>query len=314
MKPIPLCTRTATTFTADGELDEEALRRHLQRMVDSRIGMWLGSGGSGEGFALSADELSRVYRIGKEVGGDKVLVGSNQPETHTPSHALEHAQLAIDAGVDIVSLYGPSSWHGFRPTDQEFLTYMDMVVGSIRHEVAVSPNGTLGYCPSARLIAEVCNKYSHVSTVNLTGISGDGYLIELLDALKRPVNIYHGFLGSANALPLGATGLHDAVAETNIVPKTFRSYADLLAAGDNAGAAEVYTRLQRFAHVVAPWRSASPRWLKMAMRVLHLPGGEGTVRPPYLLPGPDELDKLRRGLVGLRIPEINEYASAAGLV
>ena len=287
---------------------------HFRRLVESGIGLWLGSGGSGEGFALSNDELSRIYRIGKEVAGDSVLVGANQPETHTPQHALEHAEIAIAAGVDIVNLYGPSSWHGFKPTDQEFSNYMDRVIGSLRQDLAISPNGLLGYCPSPQLIASICNRYPQISTVNLTGISGDAYLIDLQDALTRDVKIYVGVLGSMNALALGAFGLHDSLAEANILPRTYRRYADLLSLGQTQEAAKAYAELQRFAHAVAPWRGANPRWIKMAMRILHLPGGAGTVREPYLLPGEEDFERLTARLLSSGIAEITDYAREANIV
>ena len=66
--------RTATTFTPDGELDEDALRQFLQRFVNAKLGIYLASGGSGEGHALSLDEIRRVYEIGVEVCRGKVAV------------------------------------------------------------------------------------------------------------------------------------------------------------------------------------------------------------------------------------------------
>ena len=49
-----LC-RNATTFTKSKELDEEAFRKFLQRLVDAKLGVYLASGGSGEGHDLSRD-------------------------------------------------------------------------------------------------------------------------------------------------------------------------------------------------------------------------------------------------------------------
>lgn len=310
--PIPICTRAATPFTIDGALDEDALRAHLGRLADAGVGFWLGSGGSGEGFTLSHAELARVYQIGVEVGRGRVLVGSNQPETHTPGAALEHAQIAVKAGVDVVNLYGPASWHGYRPTDREFLRYMDVVAGALDHELALSPNGTLGYAPSPKLLAQVTAKYPQVTTLNLTGINGDAYLRELVDELDREVVIYAGYPGSINALGLGATGLHDAVAEGNTIPLTFRRYADAVAIGDLGDAARAYRDLSNFAALVTPWKAASPRWLKMAMKVLGLPGGAGTVREPYLMPDAEDEKRFLEGALRLDIPEINDLARAAG--
>ncbi|MBV9922212.1 MAG: hypothetical protein JOY78_15355, partial [Pseudonocardia sp.] len=52
------------------------------------------------------------------------------------------------------------------------------------------------------------------------------------------------------------------------------------------------------------------RWQKMAMRVLRLPGGEGGLRLPYLMPPQSEIDRFAEGLLGLRIREIEDLARA----
>ena len=51
----------------------------------------------------------------------------------------------------------------------------------------------------------------------------------------------------------------------------------------------------------------------MALKVFKLPGGEGGVRAPYLMPGEAERDRFAAGLIKLDVPEINELARAAGL-
>src|ERR1700722_13597292 len=80
---MTLLCRTATTFRPDKSLDEEAQRAFLQRLRDAGLGMYLGSAGSGEGHALSRDELTRVYEIGVDIAGDAVQANANPPEQHT---------------------------------------------------------------------------------------------------------------------------------------------------------------------------------------------------------------------------------------
>jgi len=52
----------------------------------------------------------------------------------------ERAKLAIEAGVEVVNVYGPASWHGYRPTDAELGAYYEEVLAAIRHPVALAPN------------------------------------------------------------------------------------------------------------------------------------------------------------------------------
>ena len=65
---------------------------------------------------------------------------------------------------------------------------------------------------------------------------------------------------------------------------------------------------------VTRWPNSTPRWIKMAMRVLRLPGGEGGLRSPYLMPSDAEVEDFQAGLLRLGIPEITSLARAAGLV
>ena len=310
MPNLTVICRNATVFTKTNELDEDAFRQFLQRFVDAKLGVYLASGGSGEGHTLAWDELRRVYEIGVEVCKGKVPVNANPPEKHTAKETIDHANLAIEAGVDVVNVYGPAMLHGFKPTDDELIAYHDEILKAIRHPVALAPNPVIGYTPSPTLMASISDRYSQVVAINLSGL-GNPYFIDLKNSLKRDVDIYHPVPGSLHALGLGATGLLSA--EANIIPKTLRRYIDLYESGDFETLGTVYEDFHRFNRFVAKWHSGSPRWLKMALRILKLPGGEGGVRLPYLMPSDDEVDQFAEGLLRLRVPEIDEMAKVAGL-
>jgi dihydrodipicolinate synthase/N-acetylneuraminate lyase len=308
MSQLTLFVRTATTFSASGDLDTEALRQYLQRFVDNGHGVYLASAGSGEGSALSWSELQQVYRIGVETGKGKIPVHANQPDRHTARDSIDHARLAIEAGVDMVNIYGPASWHGFMATDAEYQNYFDRVLSEIRHPVALAPNPSTGYSPPARVIAAICDKYHQVSAVNLSGLD-DAYFVALKDALSRPVDIYAPFVGAFNTLPMGAAGLLSA--EANVIPRTFRQFLDLYQAGQLADAGRVYADIRKLGRFTGQWKSSSPRVHKMAMKALRIPGWEGGVRLPYLMPGPEEQERFAAGLLSLGLPEIDELAAAA---
>ena len=310
MPNITVLCRTATTFSKTKDLDEEALRKFLQRFVDNKLGVYLGSGGSGEGHALSRDELRRVYTIGVEVCKGKVPVNANPPEQHTAQATCEHTMLAIEAGIEVVNVYGPDSRHGFRPTDAEFTAYFDEVLSAIKHPVALAPNPIIGYTPKPTLIAALCRKYPQVVAVNLSGLV-DSYLIALKDMTNRNVEYYVDPPGSLNALNLGAAGFCDEGA--NIIPKTYRQYIDLYESKKFDELSIVYAHIRRIREYNTEWRHSTPRWLKMAMKVLRLPGGEGGLRGPYRMPPDEELERFTHGLLRLRVPEIDEMARAAGL-
>ena len=310
MAGLTLLCRTMTTFGADGGFDEDAYCAFLQRMVDAKHGVYLAGSGSGEGYTLTPQELRRNYEVGVSVCKGKVPTNGNPPEQHTPRMVIEHARLAIDCGVEVVCLYGPAAWHGFRPTDAELRGFFDTILKEIKHPVAIAPNPTVGYAPSAALFADVANKYKQVVAVNLVSTS-DTYFIEIKDRLRPGVETYVPVIAAMETLRLGATGFLGS--DSNIIPKTYRKFIDLLEANDLDGAAKVYADLRRFTRYVSKYHSGGPRWQKMAMKVLKIPGWKGGVRGPYLMPGDEDVAKFAEGLLKLNIPEINEMAKAAKL-
>jgi dihydrodipicolinate synthase/N-acetylneuraminate lyase len=311
MTAIPLICRSATIFSPDGGLDEDAQRQFLQQFIQSGHGIYVGSAGSGESHALTRDELKALYETAVAECKGKIPVYANPPEQHTAIKTLEHSLLAAEAGAEVVNIYGPAAWHGYRPTDEEFLAFCDEVLGNFNHPAALAPNPVIGYTPSPALVAKICEKYHQVVGINLAGLS-DGYFVNLQRALTREVDIYVPFSSSMETLTLGAAGLLGA--EANIIPKTFRQYLDMVAAGNLMAASMIYADLHRVIDYVKPWHRASPKWIKMFLRAFKLPGGEGGARKPYRMPDDAELGRFAAGLIKLDLPEINERAVAAGLV
>lgn len=308
---VGLC-RNATTFSKTGELNEDAFRQFLQRFVDAKIGVYIASGGSGEGHALTWEELRRVYQIGVEVCKGKVQVNANLPEQSTARATIEHARLAIESGVEIVNIYGPSTLHGYRPREREYLAYHDTILSAIKHPIALAPNPSIGYTPKPAVIADLCHKYHQVVAVNLASLNAS-YFVALKDRLSRDVALNVTLDGTPITLALGAAGIIGG--DFNIIPKTLRRYLDLYESKKFDELAIVYAEIERCAKYLRDprWFASSPRGIKMAMKVLKLPGGEGGVREPYLMPLDEEVEEFADGLLRLRVPEIQELARAAGL-
>src|SRR5580692_11523738 len=82
-----------TPFTQDGALDEAAVRGHLRRMAAAGIGVYLGGGGSGEGYVLSPDETKRLLQIGVEELQGKVPVRAMGVEPRTSLDMIEYMEM-----------------------------------------------------------------------------------------------------------------------------------------------------------------------------------------------------------------------------
>jgi 4-hydroxy-tetrahydrodipicolinate synthase len=308
---IMIVSRNATTWTADKKLDEEAYRQSLQPFLDSRIIVFLASGGSGEANSLSMDELKRVYEIGVDVFKGTMPVYANVPETRNARDAIDFAKMAIDAGVDAVNFYGPASLHGYKPLDNELERYFDVILGEISQPSLLAPNPSQGYEPSPRLIADLANRHSQVFAVNLVGLDGDEYFLKIRDMLDDRVALNVPLPGALQMLDLGATGLICNL--SNLIPKTVRSYITHYENGEREELGRVYAELQRFSRYVERPVWKNPRWQKMAMQIFGQPGGQGGVREPLLMPSDEEIQRFQDGLLDLGIAEIDELAKAAGL-
>jgi dihydrodipicolinate synthase/N-acetylneuraminate lyase len=313
MTGITLLSRSATTFGADGAFDENAYRRHLQRYVDSNLGVLLASGGSGEGFGLLEHELRHIYEVGVDVCKGKVPVGANPPEPHTSIDTIAYAKAAIAAGVEFVCVYGPGARHDYKPNAVEYKLHMDTVLSALEHPVALAPNplATGGFTPAPELIASLVNTYEHVTTVilNLSELE-DLYLFKLQRSINRPVRYHVPLRASFHGLGNGAAGLLGNHA--NVIPQTFRRYMDLYESGSYQEMNVLYAKLRLFDDYVYSW-GISPIWIKMAMKAFDLPGAAGGVRPPFVLPPDDKIQEFARGLLGLGIDEIDDMARAVGM-
>ncbi|MFI4982988.1 MAG: hypothetical protein ACHQIO_21775, partial [Nevskiales bacterium] len=121
----------------------------------------------------------------------------------------------------------------------------------------------------------------------------------------------HWQLGSGALDPL-AFGATLFAAEANIIPLTFRAFIDHAQAGRFAAAGKTLSDIRRFNRLIMQWGPCA-RWIKMCMQILKLPGWEGGLRKPYLMPAEDEIRGFADSLLRLRVPEIDAMARAAGL-
>ena len=62
--------------------------------------------------------------------------------------------------------------------------------------------------------------------------------------------------------------------------------------GDQQAAGEALANVIRFGNIVNQWAPSTARWIKMALKVLDLPGGNGVIREPYVLPGEADQKKM----------------------
>ncbi len=298
----------ATPFAADGSLDEAALRLHLQRLVDAGNGVYLGSGGAGEGHVLTPQELRRIYDIGVAVCRGRVPVYANPRESRSAAAMHEVAREAVAAGVDVVQIYQLDAGHGMIPTLREQEAYFRELLAELQHPLAISIHAYAGYAAPPSLLAALVRDFPQVCAVNVMG-PPTAYFMEVRDALPPSVRMYTSVLNVLQGFALGGSGA--LLAENNVIPNVCRRIAAGWAARDLDMAGEAARTVQRFSNVVNRWAPSTARWVKMALKVLDLPAGNGVLRRPYLLPPESEQREMAAAFEALRIREI-EGLPAAG--
>jgi 4-hydroxy-tetrahydrodipicolinate synthase len=294
-----------TPFQADGSLDEDGLRAHLQRLVTAGNGIYLGSGGAGEGHVLSVKESRRVYEIGVEEAKGKVPLYANPRESRTAEGMLEVANEAAAAGIDCVQFYQLDAGHGMIPTPKEQELYWHTLLDAVKIPVAISIHAYAGFMAPPDFLAGLCEQYPQIIAVNVMN-SDVSYFMKLRDTLPERISLYGSYVILMQVASLGAAGC--LMAENNVIPNITQAIADSWRDGDLDKVAENAKNLQRFATIVSAWAPSTARWVKMALKVLDL--GNGVLRPPYLLPSEDDQRRMLAAFDALGVRELEGLPSA----
>ena len=272
-----------------GRIDEAGLRAHLRRMIDADVGVYLGSGGSGEGHALTIDELAQVYRIGVDECKGKVPVYCNPPESRSANEMLEKSRQAIDAGADLVQFYQLDAGHGRVPVVAEQEMYFRDLLEAIDEPVGISIHAAVGYLAPCSLVTKLCLDYPHIKLVNIPFGPTMNYLVEMMDNIPDNIKIYVGMHNILSGLVMGAWGAQ--VTETNQVPHLCQSIIDDFVAGDLARAGQSYAHVCRITDVIGMGRRVSADGPKAALKALGF--DVGNPRHPRVPVDDATIDKMR---------------------
>lgn len=276
-----------TPFDAAGELDIHGLRGHLQRMRAAGLGVYLGGGGSGEGYVLTPGERRRLLEVAVEELKGHVPVRWMGVEPRQAREMVDQLALAEEAGVDAAQVYPLDMGHGTCPTDHELSAYLREVVAATDLPVVLSTHEAVGYLVPVPLLAELAAEHENVIGVNCT-TSDPRYLIELTRTLADRLEIHVG--GPVHALTNFALGGHGfLVSEANLAPRLCAAvtmYADgsewSRAMLKHAQLLRLFSWTVRYPSIVA---------VKAVLSELGWPGG--VPRPPRQPLGPECHDEVK---------------------
>ncbi|MEO8694467.1 MAG: dihydrodipicolinate synthase family protein [Acidimicrobiales bacterium] len=297
---------SVTPMDSRGHLDEARIRAHLRRQIDAGVGIYLGSGGSGEGHALTIDELAQLYRIGVDECKGKVPVYCNPPEARSANEMLAKSRQAIYAGADLVQFYQLDAGHGRVPVLAEQEMYFRDLLEQIDHPVGISIHAAVGYLAPCSLVTKLCHEYPQIKLVNIPFGPSMSYLVELKNTIPDTIKIYVGMHNVLSGLALGAWGAQ--VTETNQVPHLCQAMIDEFVAGDVARAAETYAHVLRLTDVIDMGRRVSADGPKAALKALGF--DVGAPRHPRVPVDDATVDKMRSAFARLGTLELEAEAAA----
>lgn len=265
-----------TPFQGDGALDLGATRAHLQRMAEGGVGVYLGGGGSGEGYVLTPAESRRLLEVGVEELSGRVPVRAMGTEPRTAAEMISFVRSVSDLGLDAVQVYSLDQGHGHRPTPAEVRRYFRDVLDAVAVPVVLSTHQSVGYQVPVPLLVELADTYPHLIGVNCSH-QDLGYLAGIVDALADRLTVHVGgpHLG-LTALALGATGF--LTSEANLAPRLCAGVVHAFRRNHAEDMASRFGILLRLSGAL--YGAGGIRATKGVLTSLGLPGG--TVRLPQL--------------------------------
>lgn len=273
----------------DGVVNEAALRRLVDYLIEGGVHGLFATGSQGEFYALSAAEKRLVWDVTRDQAGGRVPVYAGTGAV-TTAEAVDLAVMAEAAGADAISVLTP---YFVTPSQSELYEHYRAIAAATRLPVLLYTNPAR---TGVTLNVETVTRLAQVdNVVGMKDSSGD---MTLMAEYIRCSPESFAVLAGRDTLIYGALchGARGAVAATaNVAPRLVSSIYDLYRAGDLAGAAAAQRQL-------APLRMAFslgsfPVVIKEALDMLGLEAGPA--RPPVgPLSGPQR-QQLRGVLVDM---------------
>ena len=258
-----------TPFDEHDRLDLDAFRIHLRRMRDAGIGVYVGGGGSGEGYTLTAAESAALLRVAAEELNGHVPVRAMGVEPRSAKEMLSLAAVVADAGLDSMQVYSLDTGHGRMPRADELETYFGDILDELPVKAVLSTHQSVGYWLQIDVLRRLVDRYDKIIGINVTN-PDIAYLIRVIDAVGDRIEIHvGGAMQGLTALALGANGF--LTSEANLAPRLTQSVIDRWIAGDLDGAADAFARVLRLYAAMSGVGGVSGT--KAALNQLGLPGG-----------------------------------------
>lgn len=283
-----------TPFSADGELDLDALRSNLRKYVTTQLRGFLMLGSTGEPVHVTAEERLRVIETARtEIPDSRVLFAGCG--SHTTRETIAWVSDAASAGADVALVVTPFYYKGAMRSEALERHYFEIADAAPIPIMLYSVPQFTGVAIDPPLIAKLAQ---HERIVGIKDSAGNYQAIA--DTIRLCPPEFQVLTGSsailAGALAIGAVGAILAVACA--IPTLCIDLLMAIREGELDYARELQMRVLDFLSVVAPHGIGG---IKAAMDAAGYIGGW----PRRPLPAPSEkAKKLIEEALARAVPEV----------
>ncbi len=274
-------TALVTPF-ANGKIDEDAFRAHLDRQIAAGVNAVVPAGTTGEAATLSHAEQARLIRITVEhvAGRVPVIAGAGSNST---AESIALTQAAKDAGASAALLISP---YYNKPTQEGIYRHYRTVAEAVHIPIIIYnvPGRT-----ASNMLPETVGRLSQV--VNIIGIKDAtadmAQLGRTMNACEGRIEFYSG--DDATVMPFMAAGGAGVISVvSNIAPRAMTALTADIRKGDLEAARSRHLRLLPLSD--AMFLRSNPIPVKAACAMMGWMGGE--LRLPLTPLGAAECDQL----------------------
>ncbi|WP_034303156.1 dihydrodipicolinate synthase family protein [Herbaspirillum sp. RV1423] len=261
-----------TKLQANGALDEAAIKKGLERLIDAGVGGIVMMGMVGENASLSPEEKRQVLRIAKETVAGRVPVISGVAETSTQG-AVDFARAAQEIGVDGLMVFPGLT---YKSDARETVAFYRAVAQAVTIDILLY-NNPRGY--GVDLTPELLDQLK--TEKNITAIKEESYdTTRVTDLFNQFGDRFAVVCGVDDLLlesvALGATCWVSGMA--NALPKESVKLLNDAVAGDFASARKLYRVLTPLFHLDTHVKLV--QYIKLAENIIA--GFSETVKAPRL--------------------------------
>lgn len=289
--PSGIIPAMVTPLTADEQINEKALRRLTNHLIDGKVHGVFAVGSQGEFWALTPDEKRRVWEIVVDETRERVPVYAGTAGV-TTRETIELTRMAEKAGADAVSILTP---YFINPNDDQLFDHYKAVTESTSLPVVVYTNPAR---TNVKISAGLLARLARVK--GIVGIKDSSGELELTaEYIRVTPPEFSVLMGRDTLIYAGLTyGTKGGIAATaNVKPALVAQIYDKYMAGDLAGA----LRAQR---ELAPLRLAFawgtfPVVIKEALNMMGMDAGP--CRAPVGPLNAEQRERLKKVLQEMKV-------------